>query len=193
MEMFEEPALPILLYHQCPPNLERQFDVIRKSGYKTVHLAEVLSYFEKPSKIPPDYLVLTFDDALLDFFDIAVPLLKHFDFSATICVPTGRISSNSQDRSLDNWENNENSTNPVMTWDELKELKQLVKTDSAALIEFASHSASHVNLNNLADKEALRHEIFSSKTELQDRLGVQDPIFFCFPYGAGEGKFSNLL
>jgi peptidoglycan/xylan/chitin deacetylase (PgdA/CDA1 family) len=193
-EKFEEPALPILLYHKCPPNLESHFEIIRNHGYSTVHLTEVEGYFERPDKLPQDRLALTFDDALLDFFDVAIPLLQRFDFSATVCVPTGRVSPSSGQRNLDNWENNRDSRNPIMTWEEIRELNSLTKADGTRLIEFAAHSVSHTNLNNLeAAKETLLHEISASKAELQNQLGIQDPIFFCFPYGGGEGKFTDLL
>jgi peptidoglycan/xylan/chitin deacetylase (PgdA/CDA1 family) len=194
IEMFEEPALPILLYHKCPSNLERQFEVIRECGYSPVHLAEVKDYFEKPSKLPQGSLVLSFDDALQDFFDTAVPLLKRFDFPATVCVPTGCVSDHPLRRKIDNWENNESSTNPIMTWDELKELKQLTTIDGKSLIEFASHSVRHANLNNIEfDEKALRYEIECSKLALKNLLEIEDPVFFCFPYGAGEGKPTKLL
>lgn len=189
VEMFEEPSLPILLYHKCPSNLERQFEIIRECGYSPVHLADVKGYFEKPNKLPEGNLVLTFDDALQDFFDTAIPLLKCFDFPATVCVPTGYVSDHHLYRKVDNWKNNEDSTNHIMTWDELNELKQLTSIDGKALIEFSSHSVQHTNLNDIEfDKDALRYEIENSKLMLECFLEIEDPVFFCFPYGGGEGK-----
>lgn len=193
-EMFDEPPLPILLYHKCPSNLEEQFKVIRDCVYHPVHLAEVRGYFEKPSKLPKNLLVITFDDALQDFYDVAVPLLKHFDFPATICVPTGCISDDPLHRRIDNWKNNECSTNPLMTWDELRALKLLTTVDGKALIEYASHSVRHTNLNDFeSDEKVLRYEVVCSKSALQSLLNIEDPIFFCFPYGGGEGKLTKLL
>lgn len=194
VEMFEEPPLPILLYHKCPSNLEKQFEIIRECGYSPVHLADVKGYFEKPNKLPEGNLVLTFDDALQDFYDIALPLIKRFNFSATVCVPTGYVSDHHLHRKIDNWENNHNSINPIMTWDELRELKKLATFDGRPLIEFASHSVQHTNLNNIEfDEKALRYEIESSMSALKNLLEIEDPVFFCFPYGAGEGKFTKLL
>jgi peptidoglycan/xylan/chitin deacetylase (PgdA/CDA1 family) len=189
MKMFEEPALPILLYHECPSNLEKQFKTIRDCGYSPVHLAEVKGYFEQPNKLPASCLVLTFDDALQDFFDTAVPLLRRFNFPATICVPTGYVSDDPLRRRISNWKNNEDSTSPIMTWNELNKLKQLTTIGGKALIEFASHSVRHTNLNEIEfDENALRYEIECSKSALKYLLEVEDPIFFCFPYGGGEGK-----
>lgn len=172
-----------------PPNLEGQFEVIRECGYIPGRLAEFNDYFEKPEKFPQDRLVLSFDDALQDFFDNAVPLLKRFGFPATVCVPTGCVSDQLLRRRLDNWKNNQDSINPIMTWDELKELRQLTAIDGKALIEFASHSVRHTNLNDIEfDEKALRYEIECSKLALKCLLEIEDPIFFCFPYGGGEGK-----
>jgi hypothetical protein len=46
-----------------------------------------------------------------------------------------------------------------------------------------------VNLNDIeSDERALRYEIECSKLALKYLLEIEGPIFFCFPYGGGEGK-----
>ncbi len=180
--------IPILMYHKFPQDsLKQHVQWICDNKYIPSHLNEVKKYLVSPQQTPfPDRrLVLTFDDALKDFFDNAYPLLKEFDFPATICVPVGYVSHGATVRKVDNWANNETSTNQIMTWDELKELA------GNPLFEIIPHSATHIPFDSDTiekDECKLECEIGRSKAVLQERLELTTVEFFCFPGGAGWGK-----
>jgi peptidoglycan/xylan/chitin deacetylase (PgdA/CDA1 family) len=171
-------VFPVLMYHQFPDDFESHLDYLSKLGYRLVHLNDVADYFVRPmeTEFPEKTLVLTFDDGCQDFFSRATPLLAVNDCrgKATICISTNYVSEDGNHRKL--W-----GDIPAMTWDELSRLKQ-------EGYEIVSHSASHVNLDEIKDDpERLRCEIDSSKMTLTNHLdlGVEDVRFFCFPYGAG--------
>jgi peptidoglycan/xylan/chitin deacetylase (PgdA/CDA1 family) len=67
-------------------------------------------------------------------------------------------------------------TTPMMSWDNLRDA--LVKYD----IELGSHSASHITLSNIRDKEKLKAEIHNSKISIEKHTGRKVNIF-AFPNG----------
>jgi peptidoglycan/xylan/chitin deacetylase (PgdA/CDA1 family) len=173
--------VPILMYHQCPEDILREhFQWIDDNGYTPVHLSDVADYFEdpRPDLFPEKKIVLTFDDALQDFFDHAYPLLKNeFNFTATVCVPTHWVSD---DPKRSEWEHG--SREPTMTWGKLG---ILVKEG----FEIISHSVTHESFDKFeTDTDRLRYEIGESKRALIRELEIEEVRFFCFPYGAGWGK-----
>lgn len=187
------------MYHKCSAQTLREHLTWIAPKYKPVHLRDVASYFREPSfeeysllQNSPDCLpriILTFDDALHDFFLHAYPLLKgEFHFKASICVPTDYVSDSSQpERKLDNWENNEGSTNPTMTWDELQEISE------NPLFEIIPHSKSHGSpyFDRISEDQAkLKEQIDGSRAILMQKLCTESPTVFCLPGGAGE-KFEE--
>jgi peptidoglycan/xylan/chitin deacetylase (PgdA/CDA1 family) len=99
--------------------------------------------------IPPDgkLIGLFFDDAFLNQYEVALPVLREYGFRATFGVITGSIG-----KGHGLWE-----------YMDKKHLKALA--DSG--MDIASHTVNHVSLaNNLTDKR-LHQEVFDSKKALE--------------------------
>jgi peptidoglycan/xylan/chitin deacetylase (PgdA/CDA1 family) len=102
-----------------------------------------------PVTIPPDarLVSLFFDDAFLNQYEMALPVLRQYGFRATFGVITGSIS-----KGHGLWE-----------YMDEKHLKEL----AGCGMDIASHTRTHPNLTaNLTEKQ-LREEIFDSKKELE--------------------------
>ena len=102
-----------------------------------------------PVTIPPGARLVSifFDDAFLNQYEVALPLLRQYDFRATFGVITGSIGTG-----RDLWE-----------YMDKKHLKEL----AGCGMDIASHTRTHANLTaNLTDKR-LRQEINDSKKELE--------------------------
>ena len=100
----------------------------------------------------------------------------------------GYVSHSASVRKVDNWENNEESTNPIMTWAELRELRDIRRQDGSPLIEIIPHSVGHHDLDELKKNHGrLVDEIRGSKQALMHRLHIpsSEIKFFCLPYGGG--------
>jgi peptidoglycan/xylan/chitin deacetylase (PgdA/CDA1 family) len=100
--------------------------------------------------IPPDakLVSLFFDDAFLNQYEVALPVLRQYDFRATFGVITGSIG-----KGHDLWEYMDN-----------KKLRELAGYG----MDIASHTVNHVSLTaNLTDKR-LRQEVIDSKKELEN-------------------------
>lgn len=187
--------LPVLMYHA--PNkdtLEEQFQWLRDNQYTSVHLNEILNYFINPktTSYPIKTVVLTFDDAYQNFHSIVCPLLKNFDFKATLCVPTGEIPIQEENRKQPPiWTNGKG---PLMTWDEIRNARSFKTEKGEDLIEFIPHSVTHRYFNELEQldnpEEEFRKEVKDSKERLSVELEITiDSIkLYCLPGGIGEGK-----
>ena len=72
----------------APPSfLRRRFEIIKRLECSVLPLGEAASRLFAGT-LPPNSVVITFDDGLFDFYKCAVPLLQEFDFPATVFLST---------------------------------------------------------------------------------------------------------
>jgi len=116
---------------------------------------------------------LTFDDAYGDFLYTAVPVLKKFNFSATVFAVAGMLGESNT------WKHtyNHESRKRLLMAEELREvLKQGM--------EVGAHSMTHAKLLDLSE-EQVHQEVSKSGRLLAEVLGsvVEG---FCYPYGSSD-------
>lgn len=112
-------------------------------------------------------VIITFDDALLNTYEVAFPIMEKYGFKGVCFVPTGLFVGAIKSCRIDDAK--------YMT------IEQLWKLHEAGW-EIGSHSHSHVRF----DKQPLsfvRWELMISKTYL-DNWRFK-PVSFAFPYGYG--------
>src|SRR4051812_2068357 len=95
-------GISILMYHSVgddrafftvrPGEFRRHMEFVKKSGYPVRRLREVVDDVESGRPIVPA-IVITFDDGYENNFTEALPILKEFNFPATIFVATAFIGS----------------------------------------------------------------------------------------------------
>lgn len=97
--------VPILIYHRVandhearpedgvvrPATFRRQLAYLRRGGWHTATLDEVLDHQEGVRALPRRAVVLTFDDATVDHWTHVAPILAEAGARATFFVPTGLI------------------------------------------------------------------------------------------------------
>lgn len=114
----------------------------------------------------PDQVVLTFDDAYLNFEQVVWPILRAFELPATLYVPIDFLDGGPcpiRDTAL-----------PPVSWDALRRM-----ADEG--LDLGSHTWSHPDLRTV-DGTDLTREIRGSRGELEARLG--HPVrSFCYPRG----------
>ncbi len=115
-------------------------------------------------------VALTFDDGFVDNLRNAAPILKAYEFPATVFMVAGRAGGY-----LDGEPDRERGR--LMTWDELRELASLG-------IEIGAHTLHHPHLAELP-AEAQREEIEGSKRLSEQQLG-QPVRAFAYPYGSAR-------
>lgn len=183
---FCSPALPILMYHRVAPSsgavperyvvtpkaLEKQLRYLRNIGFYGVSLDDWLNAMVTGHPLPGRAIALTFDDGYQNFYDYAFPLLKKYDFTATVFLIAGSIGKT--------YEKDER----LMGWQEIHHLK-----DEGIL--FGSHSFSHRSLATLSPAEIVR-EGAQSRALLVQELGI--PVTaFSYPNGHFDEAVKHLI
>lgn len=112
-------------------------------------------------------ITLTFDDAVLNTYDIAFPLMKKHNFRGVVFVPTGILTGEVDTVRIDDA--------PYMNISQLSELHD-------AGWEIGSHTVTHRRLDQIPSRE-IEKELKQSKKYLED-WGF-DPISLAYPYGHG--------
>lgn len=179
--------VPILCYHRfdktCKSNLcisesafAKQMEYLKKNGYHTIHLSELLEFLNYQRSIPAKSVIITLDDGYRSLYDFAYPLLRRYGYTATLFIYTDFIEASRN----------------ALTWNHLRELK-------AAGFEIGSHSLSHADLtkkypneNDQVFRDRIAKELTHSK-EIIDRKLKQDTQFFAYPYGNYNQQILDLL
>ena len=137
----------------------RIIDATQTDDRKSIQLA---SYRATGSQQTRRLVALVFDDGWQNQLDVAVPILRQYNFKATFSVITRSVGVG-ESGSL--WE--------YMGWDELHSLAN----DG---MDIASHTRTHPDLTTL-DESATWMKISGSKQDLEDN-GFSNVRTFVYPY-----------
>ena len=174
------PRITVLLYHRVTDEVrdnlsvgiaqfDRQMALVRECC-RPLSIDEVLSRSTVESSSMP-LVAVTFDDGYLDNYENAAPILERHGIPAAFFVSTGIVNS---DRPFPHDVRRGNPPIPVMTWDQLREMR-----DRGFMI--GSHSVTHVDCG--AESVAVvKDELERSRDDLARELGCTAPIF-AYPYG----------
>ncbi|NNU49904.1 glycosyltransferase [Rhizobium sp. WYCCWR 11279] len=185
-------SVPILMYHRIaedgpaalrrfctPPEIFRkQMQFLRRQGYYSVTAQNLANLLHSSKPIQGRPVMLSFDDAYLDFQTNAYPTLAENDFSADVFVVTDKVGGRSD------WDSAHGEPAALMAWPDIQELHKKG-------ISFGSHLASHTPAGAM-DNQALLAEAMLSRDALQSRLGA--PVeSIALPYGATDFRVPGIL
>ena len=185
-------SLRVLMYHKVndlPGNpltmpvslFDEQMDQLRQLGYNVVDLQAVLDHYVDRKPLPPQAVLITFDDGYHDNLDNAARVLRKYGYPAVLFVPIGYLDDR---QPLPHEERLalRGILNRTIDWDELAALER-------EGIRIESHGISHRPLADLEVDEAAR-EIAISKLRLEERLGR--PVH-AFSYVKGSAAHYKLV
>lgn len=184
--------LPILMYHAVEAGepsgygyavlaaqFERQLDAIRRAGFETISLGQLFDGLDGKAQVPRKPIVLTFDDAYRNVYQVAWPLMRERAMTGTLFVVADHVGGSNE-------------------WDQAKGMPRLDLMDACELKsladagwEIGSHGCRHLELAK-ADETRQRDEIFRSKSELESLLGIV-PDFYAYPYGSYTEPVKEML
>ncbi len=154
------------------PRFRAQMGMLKRLGYSVVSLDAAASGLRGEAPLPPRPVVLTFDDAYVDFLEFAMPVLLEHGYTATVYAVAGLLGRTAEWASPEGLE-----AAPLMSAGQLREV-------AAQGFAVGSHSLSHPRLASLETPQIV-HELAASKRTLEDQLGRRvDHV--CYPYGSHD-------
>lgn len=172
-----EEEIRILMYHRVTPeknlpdmqitvpvqNFIDQMQWLKLDGWKVISLSDAIEQLQQKQLVESKQIVITFDDGFLDNFTQAYPILRAFDYRATIFLVSSRIGKDPD--FLTPWQ-----------------IQAMHKNG----IEFGAHTLTHPDLHRISGNQAWK-EIYQSRSELEKMLKI--PIrTFAYP----SGRFNQI-
>jgi peptidoglycan/xylan/chitin deacetylase (PgdA/CDA1 family) len=158
-----------------PQAFEQQMQELKNRGITVIAMQDLLAWKRGEKNIPPRCAVITFDDGWKSQYDVAMPILKKFNYPVTLFIYTEGVRGGKF------------GGGEAVTWEQLAELRD-------AGVDIQAHSATHQDLKKPYDKvrkkrldpaeyqQWLDDEIGGSKQLLEQRLGIRVNCF-AVPYG----------
>ncbi|MEI6528960.1 MAG: polysaccharide deacetylase family protein [Candidatus Falkowbacteria bacterium] len=175
-------SLPILMYHYVetptatttlkglyldPKIFAEQLMALNKNNYDLLFMSEAAASLQDEKLLGNKNIVLTFDDGYEDFYTEVFPLLKKYNYKATLYIIINKLGAPG-----------------YLTREQVKELA------SSGLVEIGSHTFNHPDLRVLKDKDA-KFEITASK-KILEQISGRPVTSFAYPFGYYKTDFFAL-
>jgi len=169
-------TVPILCYHRfgkghlklsvSSNNFRKQLSYLKKNHYRVIPLKSLIDFLAGKKPIPKRSVVITIDDGYRSAHEKAFPILKEFNFPATVFLYSDFVGAKDS-----------------LTWDQMREMQR------SGLVDFQSHSKSHPNLtiqqtdeNNQAYLDRINNEIAIPSKMISQKFNTEN-YSFAYPYG----------
>ncbi|MBI5872654.1 MAG: polysaccharide deacetylase family protein [Candidatus Omnitrophica bacterium] len=180
----------ILMYHSIGEPLEeesllnipeeifeKQIKFLYDHHYCVISLEELAGRLLARKPILPKTVVLTFDDGYENNYTKLFPILKKYNFPATIFIIVNYLG---KEKKMDG------QHFKFMTPQMAKEMSD------SGLVTIGAHTLDHLFLPKIEDQRELKRQIFGSKAALEKMLGV--PVnAFCYPVGGYNAGIEKLV
>ena len=167
--------LRVLLYHSLSRDgrrdaltvsenqLEQQFRYLREKGYSAISLSELIDYCDGKRPLPPNPVLITFDDGFRNNAEIAYPLAKKYGQKINLFVVPYFIRRGTYRQE------------PCLLPADFDEM-------DADVVEIGLHSFSHSNYADLLPGE-IAADIERCLYSMQ-QMGIPYQPCFAYPFGA---------
>ncbi|MBN1965326.1 MAG: polysaccharide deacetylase family protein [Anaerolineae bacterium] len=179
-------TIPVLMYHYIsvppgdadvyrrdlsvtPDDFRAQMRFLAEHDYSVVSLYDVNLALRWGAPLPPNPVVLTFDDGYQDAYAAAYPILQEFGVTGTFFVITARLDEGHPD---------------YLTWAQAREM-------ALAGMDIESHTKDHVNLQG-RDWDFLYYEVQGSIESIEAHTGFRSRMF-CYPAGRWDESVLAVL
>lgn len=205
--LFQDKVI-VLMYHDIcekesrfnisPERFISHIDGMLDSGYNFISMEDYLQAFKQKNGLPPNSILLTFDDGYLSFYHFVFPELKKRSIVATNFIVSHVIDHSPNLPKLDY---DQIHDIPHLTWSQMREMKKYG-------FSFYNHTHNHHHqgiINQFGDygpklsnrlylmdkkrvetvteyKDRISNDLFIAEKRLVQELGNEERIL-CFPYG----------
>lgn len=177
------PFVSVLVWHDVLPEkqvwfdttlatFKKQLEAIRKGGFHVVTLEALDKHLTQGAPLPPRPLVLTFDDNNLGLYRYAFPLLRKYNYPATLFVHTDYVG--------------------VTTSKEHNSWKELTEMEKSGLITVQSLTATHpADIRLLSDAEIAK-QLTVSRATIERHL--HHPVYaLVYPEGHYDSRVARIV
>jgi peptidoglycan/xylan/chitin deacetylase (PgdA/CDA1 family) len=181
-------TFPVLMYHEIadgsesrsglsvtPAAFADQLAYLHDTGWTAISASALsVKIAAGQAPLPRRTVVLSFDDGYENFYSRAMPQLSKHGFTATLFMTSGWVQEAGPHGP---------TMPPMLSWKQLADIAD-------AGIEIGAHSITHPELDQLTHKR-LRSELFDSKKQLEDKLGMEVPGL-AYPFGYSTAAVRQL-
>ena len=182
-------SIPLLMYHSVGddalPGLEpyqvteeilaEQCEHLRYHGYRSASLEQIAALAQgKP--VYGRLCSFTFDDAFVDFAEVAWPLLEAYGFQPILFVPTGHLGEASE------WDADYGPSRAILPAEDISRL-------AASGVTIGCHGHRHSRMTERSNEE-LASDIRASRAVLEELVGHM-PATFAYPFGIYDERVSR--
>lgn len=185
-ELEDAIQVPILLYHHIgvpeggpaaagyeyfvdPDLFDAQMAYLQDNDYNAVDLYTLYESLDGTAELPPNPVVITFDDGYIDLYENAFPILQDYGFTANFFIITDFV---------------EEGREGYMTWENIEEM-------AGAGMRFETHSRSHADLRG-QNTDFLISQVLDSQEVLAQHIGYT-PRFIAYPFGQYDENLVRFL
>lgn len=149
-----------------PEKFARQLAFLKERNATVLRLEDAVRLVKEGKPLPPRAVALGFDDGFKSCFTRVFPLLRKYNWPATLYVYPDYIGSGGDS----------------LSWDELRQMQK------SGLVDVQSHTMGHPNLVLMDAKrgrtyeQRLRHEVADSKQTIEAKLNTK-VTQLAFPFG----------
>ncbi|MEP6675982.1 MAG: polysaccharide deacetylase family protein [Ferruginibacter sp.] len=178
--------IPVLMYHALTeeqaehPSIHisiklflQQLEWLSENKYCTISIDQMLEGF-KTNEDFSNCCVITFDDGYYSLYKHALPLLKKYNFTATLFLTTGAVNQNNFNGLPFIYPDSLPVKDRPLTWNEIKEMHR-----NGWSVQ--SHSITHADNSKLSAQE-LSNELKLSRAAIEQEL-QQSVMHYAFPFG----------
>ena len=187
--IYKAGGIPILTYHSIddsgsilsnsPTLFQNQMRFLKENNFSVISLRKLIDTFRSHTKPLPRSVVLTFDDGYKNNYEVAFPILKELNFTATFFIVTeyvGRRSTWGEEGAL--------CDVPLLSWEEILKM-------ATHGMDIQPHSCTHPYLTQIAKDEMIR-EMRDSRLRIEEAIQKEADIF-CYPFGEYDHRCIELL
>jgi peptidoglycan/xylan/chitin deacetylase (PgdA/CDA1 family) len=175
-------GFPVLMYHKVqdtkpdgltvtPRQFEKHLKYLKRKGYRSYTFRDLGKLEKENNELPPRSVILTFDDAYENYEKLALPLLRKYDFRATLLVPVGYIGG------VNEWDGGHD---PILDQEALR------KIAAEGTTEIGLHSLMHGNYGKMSPEDVL--EDLGMCCKRLETLQIPFTKVLAYPYGAYPRK-----
>ncbi|MDD3172810.1 MAG: polysaccharide deacetylase family protein [Herbinix sp.] len=196
-------TVPIIMYHQVknnglgkdvisPYEFETDLQYLSENNYTTITMFELIDYVYNDEELPPNPIILSFDDGYLSTYKNVFPLLQKYNMKIVLSIVGKSVDDFS--KVVDN-----NIEHAHLTWNQINEMEQ------SGLVEIQNHTynmhkifngrygCGQKNNESLTNYEkVITEDVLTFQERLQTMLEIL-PSTFTYPYGKYNDNTDQIL